>query len=427
MSRPPDAEESCSRPLALFASLLAYQLVDLLFAVGVVAVALRLARSDALLRRVAARRAFSTPFRRVALLGTPLFVGLMAVAVAIGELLFPAIDHHAHGFPNVQRAANVGGFLLLGVAYYGLFVVLPVVGVWSAARERATPGDATSVARRRVDRRLATVALLLAGATLWYSSFFEPNRLVVERRHVALAEWPKNRPPLRVVLVSDVQAARLGDRERRLCELVASLHPDVVVVAGDLIAQSFDESLPLEQAHWTLSHLEARLGVFVVNGDVDESVEGGIERLVRGTPAHWLDNESIVLPTDPPVELAGFDPRDPARYAAALARPPKAAIRVAAVHRPRHYVEIGKAGYPLVLAGHTHGGQVVVPGFGPPVTLEVVPRDVAAGGLHRMPNGVQLEVTRGVGHEGGYAPRIRFLCPPEVTLLEIGDHADAAD
>jgi hypothetical protein len=76
----------------------------------------------------------------------------------------------------------------------------------------------------------------------------------------------------------------------------------------------------------------------------------------------------------------------------------------------------------LVVAGHTHGGQVVLPGFGPPMTLSHVPRAVAAGGLHDL-GGNAIYVSRGVGCERGQAPRIRFLCPPEVSLLEVGASA----
>jgi predicted MPP superfamily phosphohydrolase len=61
---------------------------------------------------------------------------------------------------------------------------------------------------------------------------------------------------------------------------------------------------------------------------------------------------------------------------------------------------------------------VVIPGFGPPITLTSVPRAAAAGGLHVV-NGRQLYVSRGIGLERGAAPRLRILCPPEVSLLTL--------
>jgi predicted MPP superfamily phosphohydrolase len=79
----------------------------------------------------------------------------------------------------------------------------------------------------------------------------------------------------------------------------------------------------------------------------------------------------------------------------------------------------------LCVAGHTHGGQVNIPGFGPPITLSRVPRWLAAGGLHQR-KGAWLLVSRGVGMERSNAPRIRFNCRPQlvvVTLVPAGEVA----
>ena len=69
----------------------------------------------------------------------------------------------------------------------------------------------------------------------------------------------------------------------------------------------------------------------------------------------------------------------------------------------------------LIVAGRTHGGQVQVPLFGPPITLSTVPRQVAAGGYHLL-DGLPLYVSRGLGCERNHAPRVRFLAPPELSL-----------
>jgi predicted MPP superfamily phosphohydrolase len=72
------------------------------------------------------------------------------------------------------------------------------------------------------------------------------------------------------------------------------------------------------------------------------------------------------------------------------------------------------------VAGHTHGGQVVVPGFGPLMTMSEVPRDVARGGLHWI-DGNPIYVSPGVGMERRQAPQVRLFARPSVGVLELVD------
>jgi len=404
----------------LFSSFLAYQLIDVLLAlivVGIVARAVARSRLRAWARRHPTL--LGTAMRRCLLLELPLHVaGFGVVLVVFHAFVQPRLQEWMHGEPSSPNAASALSFLGFAVAFWIGAAVVPLRAMWLALRP---PRDDVATPRTRAtDRVVAALVVAGAAALLADTTIVEPRKLVVERTRLELPGWPAGSAPLRIALISDVQAARLTDHERRLVEIVDGLHPDLVLDAGDLVSQSLDESLPLAQARFVLDGLHAPLGVYVVNGDVDDSVAGGIRRIVAGTAAQLLENRSVVLPPQPPVELAGFDPRDADGYARALAAPPRAALRLALVHRPRHYAELGRAGFAAVFAGHTHGGQVVLPGFGPPMTLEVVPRAVAAGGLHRMEDGTLLYVTRGVGVEGGFAPPIRFDCPPEVSLIEVG-------
>ena len=72
----------------------------------------------------------------------------------------------------------------------------------------------------------------------------------------------------------------------------------------------------------------------------------------------------------------------------------------------------------LTLAGHTHGGQVQLPGVGPLMIASRVPRSVGAGGLHSLA-GRRIYVSRGVGVERGQAPRLRLGAVPEVSLITL--------
>jgi predicted MPP superfamily phosphohydrolase len=87
-------------------------------------------------------------------------------------------------------------------------------------------------------------------------------------------------------------------------------------------------------------------------------------------------------------------------------------------HYPDTILHTSDSKLDLILAGHTHGGQVCLPFIGPIITLSNVPRNIAAGGLH-LYNGIKIIVSRGLGMEGHVAPRIRILDKPHLLLLEL--------
>jgi hypothetical protein len=174
-----------------------------------------------------------------------------------------------------------------------------------------------------------------------------------------------------------------------------------------------------------LSRLEAPGGVWMVSGDVDIDAE----LLAEGTGVRFLDGKTTTIEVrDRQVTLGGIS----IDYEGANARrvigelegaDGEGDIRLLVSHRPaavRSFATRTPSRVDLVVAGHTHGGQIVIPGFGPPVTFSPLDRHVAAGGLHAV-GPRRVYVSRGVGLERGGAPQMRFNCPPEVTLLEIGD------
>lgn len=104
------------------------------------------------------------------------------------------------------------------------------------------------------------------------------------------------------------------------------------------------------------------------------------------------------------------------RLARILAAAPGADHRIVISHSP-DFIDAMPFDVDLVLAGHTHGGQVVIPWFGPPKTASRLPRRYA-GGLNDF-GGTPLHVSRGIGMERGFEIPVRFLCPPEVCLLDL--------
>jgi predicted MPP superfamily phosphohydrolase len=166
-------------------------------------------------------------------------------------------------------------------------------------------------------------------------------------------------------------------------------------------------------------HFDAPLGVFATEGDVGPSCGD----VFAGTNVRCLVDESalVALPGGDSLAITGLSrnrgrERDPGWLARLMEQSPPGDHRIFISHAP-DFVDAMPEPVDLVLAGHTHGGQVVIPFFGPPRTAIRLPR-LYAGGLHTY-RGIPLHVSRGVGMERGFAPPVRFLCPPEICVLDL--------
>jgi predicted MPP superfamily phosphohydrolase len=155
--------------------------------------------------------------------------------------------------------------------------------------------------------------------------------------------------------------------------------------------------------------LSAPLGIWVVQGDVELP-----EVWLRELPTEFILLDGTVRLRED-VDLTGLDLRRSA-HGDALSRPSDDRLHIVMGHRPDF--ALGNVDADLLLAGHTHGGQVQLPFIGPIVTLSGIPRAWAAGRTE-IDGDTTLIVSRGVGMERGLAPRLRFLCRPELVLIEV--------
>jgi uncharacterized protein len=307
-------------------------------------------------------------------------------------------------------------FGVMHVVWLDLVVVLPLAALVLLALVRGRAG-ATAV-------RLAAVAacgLVPIGA---YASLVEPERLVVERGELELPAERAGERPLRVGVLADLQFERLGDHEREAVRRLMAERPDVILLAGDYHqagAASFARELPALRR--LLARLRAPGGVFAVHGDCEGVAEA--RRVMAGTGVRLLVNDiTHTRVGGRRLTLAGLE-RDywsaaASRAARALERAPGSRdVRILLAHRPDSVFLLGRRSrVDLVVAGHTHGGQLQLPLYGPPSIASRVPRDVGAGGLHTL-NGRNIYVSRGVGVERGQAPRLRLGAPPEVAIVTL--------
>jgi len=293
--------------------------------------------------------------------------------------------------------------------------------------------------RTRTVSRLAGGLVLAGATTLGYAALVERNMFTLRRFDVPVL--PPDTEPLRILHLSDLHLTPGQRRKQAWVADLAGLDPDLVVVTGDNIAHP--DSLPaLARAYEPLS---AYPGAFVFgsndyHGPVFKNPLGYFNahrEYAHGadlphdelrsllTDAGWADlnNARTTLKAGGrTIELVGVDdPHIGRDDYGSVAGPgdPDADLRLGVTHSPEPRVLDAMAadGCQLLLAGHTHGGQVCVPGFGALVTNCGLDRRMAKG-LHRWPNtAAWLHVSAGLGTHPT-AP-VRFACRPEASLLTL--------
>jgi predicted MPP superfamily phosphohydrolase len=280
--------------------------------------------------------------------------------------------------------------------------------------------------RRRWTASAASTALLIALLAVYWDAYHHTPENLRVLHHVLDRTRSPQRGTLRVLHLSDLQVWRVGPYEARVVREAMDLQPDLILMTGDYVHPRLTgdgrEISGRLRALLRREHLSAPLGVFAVGGDTD----GGNEQLFDGLGVRWLANEHAIvpLPRGMRLVLVGLT-RASSRMKGAhtpfapVDRAPTGDLFFVMGHGPDYVMAVaGRRRIDLALAGHTHGGQVVLPFLGPPLVLTRLPRAYAAGGLTDY-RGVPLHVSRGTGMERGSAPQLRFLCPPEICLIEV--------
>ncbi len=255
----------------------------------------------------------------------------------------------------------------------------------------------------------AVVLLMLSVAA--YAFLVEPYRL--ETTHYRIASRKITRP-VRIVVVADPQTDRIGPYERETLSRAIAEKPDLILFAGDYCQTSPDKQESLQRDYHRLLreiHVAAPLGAFAVRGNVDPP---GWPEIFEGTGVTPVDrNWSIDLGELrlTCLKLGTSRETSPRVYKATEDR-----FHVVLGHIPNF--ALGARGADLLIAGHTHGGQVRLPLLGAIIVNCRVPRRWASG-LNDLPGGGKLFVSRGIGLERNFAPRLRFLCRPELAVIDL--------
>lgn len=261
-----------------------------------------------------------------------------------------------------------------------------------------------------------------------YGSFIEPQRITVTERelHIPLKQ------PLRIVVLSDFHVGPYkGVRfTERVVKKVNALFPDVILLAGDFL---YDDTSPLA-ALSPLSRLRATLGVFAVLGNHDT----GHMLTLFHAPLRGADRTDAIAAFLTDINVAVL--RNEARtfslgaeqiaiagvadlwtgtdsVASTLDGIPARTPTILLSHSPDIILNDASHRAHLIAAGHTHGGQVRLPGIG---AIPRIPTRLGRQydqGLFRVDDDTTLAITRGIGES---FPRARLFAPPEILLLTTG-------
>jgi predicted MPP superfamily phosphohydrolase len=171
-----------------------------------------------------------------------------------------------------------------------------------------------------------------------------------------------------------------------------------------------------------IAQIDAPLGVYCVGGSPAVDLEDLVPSpLLDGMHWKFLRDEKVEI-GEGRLEIVGLVCShkpfvDVLKLKDTECLPDTRCLRILLYHSPDLIYESSEAGIDLQLSGHTHGGQVRLPLFGALFSGSLYGKEFEAG--RYQVGGSTLYVSRGIGMEGAGAPRVRFLCPPEIILWEV--------
>lgn len=259
-----------------------------------------------------------------------------------------------------------------------------------------------------------TLGVLLLGALSGFSAW----QIRLDRVVLQTSKLPPRVEKLTIAQISDVHLGLMVGERRlgRIIELLERVKPDLVVSTGDLVDAQMDHG---DSRAAVLAKVHAPLGKFAICGNHEFYAGiGQSERFLRGGGFTLLRNQRVnlndlinVVGVDDPVGKRRYGENGPVgqEEVSLLADLDSEKFTLLLKHRPTVELEsLGK--FDLQLSGHTHGGQIFPFNL---ITALFYPRQ---NGLHRLDKGSILYVSRGTGTWG---PPMRFLSPPQVTLIEL--------
>ena len=275
-----------------------------------------------------------------------------------------------------------------------------------------------SASRRRFLKGAALLGLT-SGATAAYGHGVEQERLTRMETVVPVAGWPAERDGWRIGVLSDFHCdrPRAVARTKRAVAMLLALKPDVVFLPGDFVSghHANDWIGPCAEALRPLTQVSGGAYGVLGNHDWKNARADAVAHGLEAVGVHLLRNTSLPISNISNTYVIGVDDviARADNWPQAMRRVPPGTFRFLLVHEPDVADALGPLGLTLQISGHSHGGQIRLPGLGPLHTPDMASN--YPEGLRQAPHH-RVYTTRGVGVMG---PQMRLFCPPEVTLLKI--------
>ncbi len=341
----------------------------------------------------------------------------LALLLLLGILLCaPILTYQLsrHGYEGASRIVAHVGYLWMGFLFFftclNLSTDLLRLALWAMGRGGSAANAASVLAGRSAFLCISGLAVALSAYAI-----VEASRIEVVRVRVVTDRLPPSVPSLRIAQITDLHLGLIhrNAKAREVAAIVSREHPDVFVSTGDLVDGQLDGVAELAEI---FRGIPAPRGKFAALGN--HEYYAGIGRAIAFTRKSGftvLRDESVTI--DDAVRIAGVDDPAGARFgrtggtseAALLGNRPDELFTLLLKHRPQLDPATGGK-FDLQLSGHTHDGQIFPFRL---LTRLVFP---LLAGNHPVPGGGILHVSRGTGTWG---PPMRFLAPPEVTIVEI--------
>jgi predicted MPP superfamily phosphohydrolase len=352
-------------------------------------------------------------------------VALAPILLAVNAVLLPlarrALRSERTGGPALARAWLIGSVAaLLG----GLLSILSAILLGGLAWAVAGASGEPAVAHRDWVLGGALSFGALGFAAIWWGYGVGQRWVNVEEVALPMRGDPSRLAHLRIAHVTDLHIGPLlrAPLLRKFVGRINAAGADVIVLTGDIF--DFDPEF-IEEGCRELGALSAPLGVYAVlgNHDVYTGADEVAKGIANGTGIRLLRDEWAVVgegdeafclvgAEDPGVGWAKRDAELPALER--LAREvPEALPRVLLIHRPSYFLQAARLGFPVVLTGHTHGGQLCPPFMRERNVSRLISRWTR--GLYEV-EGSAMYVNPGLGVAG--LP-VRLNCPREIALIRL--------